>query len=193
MQPPIASHPFYGKIVDAIISASESLGYSVFVTTDHEMSLRSADYMLEKRVDGLILISSLRQNVIDHIQKFGVPYLMVNGSTNDDNVIHIVNRDETGGKLAAEYLYSRGHRKICVIAGPQEHRSHYLRLKGFRSFLHDRGLSLEEAHILQSPTSAFESGYKILTECVDQILASDRTAIFATNDTLALGAMKVLL
>jgi LacI family transcriptional regulator len=70
--PPVVSHPFYGKILDAILSTAAGLNYSVFVTTDHEMSLRSADFMMEKRVDGLILISRLQQNVIDYIKNFGV-------------------------------------------------------------------------------------------------------------------------
>jgi LacI family transcriptional regulator len=189
---PIASHPFYGKILDAILKAAGSLNYSVYVTTDQEMSLRSADYMLEKRVDGLILISRLRQNVIDYIRNFKIPYLMVNGSTEDQDVIHIVNQDEVGGHKAAEYLFQSGHRKVFIIAGPQEHRSHHLRLNSFSAYMTKQGISIGASSIYYSPLSNFEKGYQAMAETWESLICESHTAVFATNDMLALGAMKYL-
>ncbi|MBM7566399.1 LacI family DNA-binding transcriptional regulator [Paenibacillus sacheonensis] len=190
---PIASHPFYGKIVDAILLAAAGLNYSVFVTTDHDMSYRSADFMMEKRVDGLILISRLQQNVIEHITKFGVPYVMVNGSTDVDGVIHIVNQDEEGGRLVAEHLTRTGHDRIFVIAGPQTHRSHNLRIKGFLTCMEEAGIADSEASVRYAETSTFAEGYEIMSRQWAPFRAGRYTALFATNDMLALGAMKFLL
>ncbi len=58
---PIVSHPLYGKLIDSILMAAQQRGYSVFLKTDQEMSIQSTDYMLEQRVDGLILISRLQK------------------------------------------------------------------------------------------------------------------------------------
>ncbi len=188
---PIASHPFYGKILDAILTAAAGLDYSVFVTTDHEMSLRSADFMLEKRVDGLILISRLQQNVIDYIKKnFGVPYLMVNGSTEVDGVVHIVNKDEQGGQTAAGHLIGLGHSGVFILAGPQTHRSHYLRLKGFKLFMERQGAQLQSSSIAYTAASTFDEGYAMMSLHWDHFRKGNYTAIFATNDMIALGAMK---
>lgn len=190
---PIASHPFYGKILDAILLKTESLGYSVFVTTDKEMSLKSADFMLEKRVDGLILISRLSQEVIGYIDNFKVPYLIVNGTTEKDDVIQIVNDDQKGGRLIAEHLYELGHRRIAVIAGPQEHRSHKLRFTSFCERINELGGEILKTDIYYSPTSTFDDGYKALTSHWNRFSQQTPTAVFATNDMLALGAMQVLL
>jgi DNA-binding LacI/PurR family transcriptional regulator len=190
---PIASHPFYGKILDAILTSAAGMNYSIFVTTDHEMSLRSADYMLEKRVDGLILISRLQQNVIDHINNFGIPYIMVNGSTHVDKVIHIVNQDEDGGQKAADYLTGLGHRGIFVLAGPQTHRSHYLRLKGFQNYMEASGSPLPLSSVVYASSSTFEEGYQMMGQHWALFRTGAYTAIFATNDMIALGAMKFLL
>jgi DNA-binding LacI/PurR family transcriptional regulator len=190
---PIASHPFYGKILDAILMTAASLNYSVFVTTDHDMSLRSADFMMEKRVDGLILISRLQQNVIDYIANFGVPYVMVNGSTDVDGVMHIVNQDEEGGRMVAEYLTELGHRQIFVIAGPQTHRSHNLRLKGFKNYMAGIGVPIPSSSILQASTSTFGEGYELMRSHWEQFGAGGFTSLFATNDMIALGAMKFML
>jgi DNA-binding LacI/PurR family transcriptional regulator len=188
---PIASHPLYGKILDAILESAEALGYSVFVTTDKEMSLRSADFMLEKRVDGLILISRLRNNVIAYIKSFGVPYLMVNGTTDDEEVIHIVNQDEKGGRLAAEYLM-RNHERIAMIEGPQEHRSHFMRSSGFQAMLEQLGKPLGTSSVYSSAASTFESGYRTLEANWTDFEKEGFTALFCTNDMMALGAIKFL-
>jgi LacI family transcriptional regulator/LacI family purine nucleotide synthesis repressor len=172
---------------------AENLGYSVFVTTDKEMSLKSADFMLEKRVDGLILISRLSQEVIGYINNFNVPYLMVNGTNEKDDVIQIVNHDQKGGRLVAEHLYQLGHSRIFVIAGPQEHRSHKLRLTSFCERISELGGEILKRNIYFSPTSTFDEGHKAITSHWDQFSDQKPTAIFATNDMLALGAMQVLL
>ncbi|TVY07759.1 LacI family DNA-binding transcriptional regulator [Paenibacillus cremeus] len=192
---PIVSHPIYGKILDAILSAAEQLNYSVFVSTDKEMSLRSADYMLEKRVDGLILISRLSQEMIGHIDKFNIPYLMVNGTAENSQVIQLVNDDLAGGRMAADHLYELGHRRIGIIAGPQEHRSHYLRYAGFYERMKELGCEIPQEHLFFSQTSTFEAGRDALKAMWErsQTRFNKPTAIFATNDMLALGAMRVML
>ncbi|CAI6085758.1 LacI family DNA-binding transcriptional regulator [Cohnella sp. JJ-181] len=191
-RPPIVSHPLYGKLIDSILTAAEAKGYSVFLKTDQEMSLRSTDYLLEQRVDGLILISRLRKNVIDYVKKFRIPYLMVNGSTDDPEVIHLVSDDEAGGANAATYLHGLGHRRLMIIAGPQEHRSHNLRLAGFKRGLEEKG-DIEKLAVVPSPESTFEQGYRLMAENAEAFAEGGFTALFATNDMLALGAMKLLL
>lgn len=191
---PIVSHPLYGRIIDEILVASQARGYSVFLKTDKEMSLRSTDYMLEQRVDGLILVSRLRKNVIDYVKKFNLPYLMVNGSTDDPDVIHLVSNDEQGGEQAADYLYGLGHRKFFIIAGPGAHRSHSLRLTGFRKRLEQLRAGEEgRMTIVESPESHFDCGGRLMDENYDAFKKGGYTALFTTNDMLALGAMKVLL
>ncbi|WP_051507373.1 LacI family DNA-binding transcriptional regulator [Saccharibacillus sacchari] len=221
---PIVSHTLYGKIVDEILMAAEDLGYSIFLKTDREMSLRSMDYMLEQRVDGLILISRLRKNVIDYVKKFNIPYIMVNGSAEDPDVVHLVSNDEAGGERAAEHLYDQGHRRFFIVAGPVEHRSHSLRLSGFLNKLgslddgkrmiteedkqsgqgsdgivDETSTKAEDASrisivtVAESPDSSFDSGVRLMEERYEEFRSGSYTALFATNDMLALGAMKVLL
>lgn len=190
---PIASHPFYGKILDAILMSAARLNYSVFVTTDKEMSSISADYMLEKRVDGLILISRLSQEVIGHIDKFNIPYLMVNGTIEKKDIIQIINQDRKGGEMVADHLYQQGHRHVFVIAGPQEHRSHHIRLQGFLDRMQELGCSISQDDIYYSPTSTFDDGFNGLSIIWEHYCTKKPSAIFATNDMLALGAMKALL
>ncbi|TNJ67718.1 LacI family transcriptional regulator [Paenibacillus hemerocallicola] len=186
---PIVSHPIYGKILDAILAAAESLGFSVFVSTDKEMSLRSADYMLEKRVDGLVLISRLSQEAIGYIDSFNVPYLMVNGTAENERVIQLVNDDLKSGMLAADHLYEWGHRRIAVLAGPQNHRSHHLRYEGFCQRMKELGVVIQSEYGYFASTSMFEDGLASFRSMWERSHNDYPTAIFATNDMLALGAI----
>lgn len=189
-QYPIASHPFYGKILDSILETAAQMDYSIFVATDQEISSRSADFLLEKRVDGLILISRLNHELIDYFKGLGIPFVMVNGSTDDKDVIHLVNDDLNGGRMAADHLLQAGYRSIAVIAGPQDHRSHSLRLKGFRERLEQSGIVLSEEYIRYAATSQFQDGCAIVHTMLNRSQKPD--AIFATNDMLALGAIQAV-
>lgn len=187
---PIASHPFYGKILDAILEKASELGYSIFVMTDKEITSKSADFLLEKRVDGLILISRLNQELVDYFKSSQIPFVMVNGTSDDIDVIHLVNDDERGGELAAEHMLSLGLTRISVFAGPQEHRSHFLRLKGFLKTYNQNGYEVDENCIYYADSSQFEEGHKAFQSIWER--SHNLEAIFATNDMIALGAIKAI-
>lgn len=187
---PIASHPFYGKILDAILEKASELGYSIFVMTDKEITSKSADFLLEKRVDGLILVSRLNQELVDYFKGSQIPFVMVNGTTDDTDVIHLVNDDQRGGEMAAEHMLSLGLTRIAVIAGPQQHRSHFLRLKGFRAACSQKGFELDENNIYYVATSQFEEGYNAFQSIWER--SHYFHAIFSTNDMIALGAIKAI-
>lgn len=118
---------------------------------------------------------------------------MVNGATDDADVLHLVNRDENGGRLAADYLIGSGHRRIAVLAGPQEHRSHYLRFKGFCAAARERDIRIEESSIFESAASSYEEGYAAIRSNWETFRSGGFTALFATNDTMAMGAMRLLI
>jgi DNA-binding LacI/PurR family transcriptional regulator len=185
----VISHPFYGKILDGILLAADHHHYSIYVTTEKEMSLRSTEDMIVKRVDGLILVSRLQEEMIDYIDNFNVPYIMVNGTVEKEHVIQIVNDDWKGGGLAANHLYDIGHRRFGIIAGPQNHRSHFLRYSGFCQRLRERGIQIDEKNVYYSATSNFNEGRKAFCQMWERSHTKP-TAIFATNDMLALGAMR---
>ena len=187
------TNTMYETLIDAILNKAKTLNYSVFVTTDIEKSFQSADYLLEKRVDGLILISSLYQEVIDYLDQFGIPFVIVNGTIEKNNVFQIVNHDVKGGRFVADHLYQLGHRKIFVIVGPNDHQSHRLRFKGFYERISELGCEIEPSDICYSSTTTFDDGYKILSQNWEQFLLRKPTALFATDDLLAMGAMKFLL
>ncbi|HSH82935.1 MAG TPA: LacI family DNA-binding transcriptional regulator [Herpetosiphonaceae bacterium] len=98
--------------------------------------------------------------------------------------------DNTGGaRAAAEALIALGHQRIGVINGPSLLTTTRDRLEGFRAMLGEAGLSLPQTHIVEADFSR-DGGLRATEELIQR--APDLTAIFALNDTMAVGALAAL-
>ena len=86
------------------------------------------------------------------------------------------------------YLASLGHRRIAFIKGHPQHKAVGNRYLGYRDGLQDSGIQFSEELVAQGQNS-LGSG----EECALQLLQlRDRpTAVFAANDDMAAGVMKV--
>lgn len=95
------------------------------------------------------------------------------------------------GQLAAEHLIALGHRRIAVVNANARSQAQLMRLKGFQRALTDAGLG-EAREILAPNANWAQAAHESVAALLDD--ASDRrpTAIFATNDLLAIGAMRAV-
>ena len=98
----------------------------------------------------------------------------------------MTNDDEIGGRLAADHLLRLGHRRIGHLTGTSGPAVH--RLAGFVNQFSAAGVSPQisgEGH-----GTAEEDGYLAATDLLDN--DPDISAIFAANDTMALGALAAI-
>jgi DNA-binding LacI/PurR family transcriptional regulator len=96
--------------------------------------------------------------------------------------------DRSGARLAVEYLFGLGHRRIAHIAGSNEVSRTADRLSGYREAVESFGL---ESMIWQAPAGGLDetAGETGLHEIMRACHGKSPTAIFAANDLVALGAM----
>jgi DNA-binding LacI/PurR family transcriptional regulator len=94
----------------------------------------------------------------------------------------VANDDELGGRLAAEHLIDLGHREIGHLTGTGGPASH--RRVGFEAAMTHARRPVRIAG--QNRGTAEEDGYVAAGELLDR--HPDITAVFAANDTMALGA-----
>jgi DNA-binding LacI/PurR family transcriptional regulator len=116
---------------------------------------------------------------------FRVP-LVVATEDEDDGTREIESANTLGSRLAVEHLIGLGHRRILVIAGPDEYIASRNRVASYRRVMREHGL--EPLPILRSDWSAeggYEAGLRIAAEPTG-------TAVFAANDQIALGLMHAL-
>ena len=98
----------------------------------------------------------------------------------------VANDDEMGGQLAADHLLGLGHRDIGHLTGSGGPAAH--RRDGFINRLATAGLTPQLAGIGRG--TAEEDGYQSARELLDK--DPHMTAIFAANDTMAIGAFAAI-
>ena len=190
---PSLANPFYPEIMEAIENIVREHEYqTLFCITNGDFVLgrEQMERLMSRWVDGYIVMgSSLDMADITSYLRQGVPIVLCDWQENEIPVgIPQVSVDfYRAGQLAGEYLLALGHRRIAVIFDEPQQR---LRLEGFQSVLQTAGIPLPP-ELIQRGNSTLESG----AAAAKNLLArSERpTAIFATTDWMALGAMEVIL
>lgn len=190
---PTIANPFYPELMEAIEKIVREHEYqTLFCNTHYDFALgrQQMERLMSRWVDGYIIMgSSMHIADITHYCQQDVPLVLCDWQENESPVgIPQVSVDfYRAGQLAAEHLLALGHRRIAVIFDePQQ----TLRLEGFRSVLQAAGVPLPAAWI-QRGDSTLESGYAAAKTLLAG--AERPTAIFATTDWMALGAMEVIL
>jgi len=98
----------------------------------------------------------------------------------------VANDDEQGGRMSADHLIALGHRNIGHLTGTGGPAAH--RQTGFISRLASAGIEPQVTGTGRGTTE--EDGYLAACELLDR--EPGITAIFAANDTMALGAMAAI-
>jgi diguanylate cyclase (GGDEF)-like protein len=142
--------------------------------------------------DGLIIFAPLQHEIrsryLQELQQQGYPILMI-ATGEQGPIISVDNR--TGIRQAVEHLTTvHGHRHIAFVAGhPDDKGDSAARLQAFRSAVIDYGLEPDSRLIAEGFHTA-PGGY----EATQRILKSGATftALIASNDTSAIGAMQAI-
>jgi len=183
-------NPYFGGVVSGIQSRAAELGYRVlFNTGDRKANLeeQAIESFLELSVDGLVLASPRVSDEIIAETGQSVPVVVLNRNTVDASSDSVTNDNIAGARLAVEHCVSFGHQRIAFITGgesaaAQTRREGYLR--AMREFdLAGDIVIIEGAH-------TEEGGYRGAQELLK--LKPLPTAVFASNDLCAIGAMNAL-
>lgn len=191
------SNPFYGAVTQAVERTAYRSEYRVlFVNTDRNEKLGRellAD-LVARRVDGLIAMQGgLPAETVRSTIASGLPIVWCMWEDEQHDLTPAVDLDYfTGGRLVAKHLLALGHRRIAIVT--QQPRSghtqpeHRLRLAGCRAALSAAGHPLDDALLCfgdSTVESGLVAGHSLLRR------PDPPTAIFATNDLMALGVLGV--
>ncbi len=190
---PDNSNPFFADVARAIEDAGFAKGYNVILCNSdgsEEKEVAYIDVLLSKQVDGLILISSgNRPDPLHTILDAGVPVVVADRELGELPVDQVLVDNEQGGYLAGKYLTGLGHRRIGCIAGPAGLALSAERIRGFRRALAESDLELPDEAIAHGKLH-YAGGEAAMLDLLARDL--DLTAVFAGNDLMAIGAIKVL-
>jgi LacI family transcriptional regulator len=184
--------PFFAHIVMGVEQGLDPAAYRPMLTTTHWRSehqgdeARSLQLLLERRVDGIIVLAGRIPDDELRAVATQVPLVIVARRVQglEPQCLYIDNQD--GAYRATRYLLGLGHTRIAHIAGPADHPDAADRLAGYRRALAEAGLTVDQRLIVDGQFTA-ASGLA----CIEEILARGErfTAVFAANDQTAYGAM----
>jgi len=144
----------------------------------------------ESLLDGFILVPSLADSrkLLGQMARQGVPFVRVSQLYRGELSPSVSVGDRAGAYKMAEYLASLKHRDVAFILGNENQGASIDRLRGFREAIKDFGLRDNPEWIRQGDFT-FESGVR----CMEELLALRKrpTAVFASNDDMAAGALLV--
>ncbi|MFI6079898.1 LacI family DNA-binding transcriptional regulator [Streptomyces sp. NPDC051217] len=152
---------------------------------------RIARYLAGGHVDGALAFSLHIDDPLPAIiRRSGTPTVYGGRpswtSAPSDQGVPYVDADNRGGARAAvQYLRDLGRERIAHIAGPRDQTSSTDRLDGYRDVLLDA-----DPGLITEGEFTVESGARAMKELLDR--RPDLDAVFAANDLMASGALRVL-
>ncbi|WP_120512304.1 substrate-binding domain-containing protein [Photobacterium salinisoli] len=186
-----STNPFFGEVVKGVERSCYQKGYNLILCNtegDSERMKASIDTLLQKRVDGLLLMcSTLEGEQIDVFERYpDIPVVVMDWGPMSFASDKIQDNSYQGGYLAARYLIDCGHHEIGCITGPLIKHQAQIRYEGFKRALNEAGLAFHRDWIVESDFES-EGGY----QAFNQIFASGSlpSAIFACNDMMAMGVI----
>jgi LacI family transcriptional regulator len=182
---PDLRNPFFPDIVDGQVLIGAGSG-------DGDSNIRITEAMIDRRMDGLILVAPLiRQRQLETTGQT-VPTVVIGRHGRSAAYDAVVDDDIAGAALVVDHLADLGHRRIAHIAHKESGRAvpttmpHTVRAEGYRRAMVRRGL---EPDVVATSYSA-PGGYL----ATRQLLSRPRppTAIFAGADVAAMGVLEAV-
>ena len=163
-------------------------GYSVIITGVEDGGSRGGEALpalVERRVDGILLAAPDMDAPAKRSVEAELPVVSLHHVPVPVSAVVACDDDEIG-RVATSHLVDRGHRRIGTVIGPPGRHATKGRLRGYRKALEDAGIEFV-------PTLVAEGGGEIsVARAATRDLLTrhpDLTAIFAQNDTMAIGVL----
>ncbi|HEY3003018.1 MAG TPA: LacI family DNA-binding transcriptional regulator [Kribbellaceae bacterium] len=192
---PELSLPYFAELADAVISAAEKHGLTVLIEQTNAVRERELTALSSARahlVDGL-LFSPLALGPADAAQlSTALPTVLLGERIFHGPVDHVVIDNVNGSRAATEHLIATGRRRIAVIGTHpgEEVGTAAIRYNACVAAMRDAGIRALRS--LAAPAGPWhrDTGAEAMTRLLKSGTKFD--AVFALNDTLALGALRVL-
>lgn len=188
---PDNSNPFFAEVAQGIEDICLEQEYSLIVcnsSNDLGRLLVHTRTLSARQADGIIFATSgddfavVREELRDDI-----PIVVIDLTTRDIPTDAVLFDNFKGGWLATRHLLDLGHRRIACITGPSRESVRRNRELGYKQALAEASVPVDHALVREGdfkPGSAYQHTLDLLR------LPDPPTAIFASNDLMAMGALR---
>jgi LacI family transcriptional regulator len=183
---------FFSEVIRGIDLVAQRSGYHMLVSSSHseQQALEAALGAMRGRVDGLIVMSpDLDQHTLRSSLAACPAVVLLNCAARTPG-FDAIKIDNVGGASAmTRHLLGMGHRRIAFISGAAGNVDAEERRRGYRSALKAARVALDP--LMEIDGDFTETGGYRAAKALAQ-LSQRPTAIFAANDSMAIGALSAL-
>ncbi|CNE85259.1 putative regulatory protein [Yersinia nurmii] len=184
--------PYFGRLLHQAATLTEASGKHLIVTDGHdtpEGERQAVRLLADRRCDAIILYTRFmaEADLMALLTSLPTPLMVVNRDLPQARERCVFFEQQQAAFKAVSYLIQQGHRDIACITGPINTPTALSRLAGYRQALTVHDIPCNDSLVVQGDSSV-ASGYSACNE----LLHHHRhfTALFASNDDMAIGAMK---
>lgn len=188
---------FIPNLVQGIQDVCDSKDLSTVVYSTRLRPERLEKYvqlLIDKRVEGMIIYDpfhQLQERTLRRLQQHDIPVIAVLVDLCDGATTSIKIDQALGARLATEHLLSLGHRSILHLSAENADSHGRERYEGFlkavQDYPHHIGTTMIEVDW------SWDKAYEEISVLYGNARTDAPTAIFASSDATALGAIKALL
>lgn len=191
---PQMGNDFLTQLINGALAALTGTGYQLIIAPDSSEvpSTKMLDALEDRQVDGIISVSPV--TTPEWLERFASRVQLVSIGRHHPSLAYdtVTGDDHAGAELVMDHLFELGHQRIVHLTGDYVRTSakptdpHGIRLETYFARMHEHGLD----PVVARTGPAEEQAAAVTAEL---IASADRpTAIFAGNDTLAIGALRAI-
>lgn len=190
------SNSYFSLIAKGVTEEASSRGLMPLVCSSKRNPRLEIEYMhllAQYQVAGVILAGAswddedYTQRMAQTVEDLRAQGVRVIGCAPQGVVMPCALVDNAGiGKQAFDLFYEHGHMHVAVLGGEEANLSNKLRIQGFTEAAAQKGVPCE----VSSGTFSWEHGHDALSAIL--VKTPEVTAVYATNDHIAMGALRYL-
>ena len=186
-------NPYFSEISLGVeIEAIKNNIGVILLNTNYNMDLekRGIDILLKNRVMGILLSTpTTKDENVFYLEKRRLPYVLITRKVSglESNLVTVDHLKSS--KMAVNYLIKKGHKRIAHISSYEEIYGILKRKEGYIKSLNQNGIKIDRNLIFYTDLT-IDGGYKAARELVNKKYISKPSAIFCTNDMIAIGALE---
>jgi LacI family transcriptional regulator len=188
------TNPFFPELVKSFEDVAVQHGLEVLIANtnyDKHRTEQCVARMLQRKVDGVaIMTSEMDEHLIEEFSSREIPLVFLDTGTVQKGISNIAIDYAAGVDAAVEYLRRLGHKSIAFISGPSDLTSAQVRRKAFLASMKRKGLRPAK-DLVEEGNHRMDGGHNAMRRLLRK--AAGPTAVLASNDMSAIGAMGAIL
>lgn len=188
---------FYPLVIERLSQKLQKQGYHVLMFISDLNDTDDTDdvlaEILQYQVDGIVMASTmLSSDLAKNCADSGVPVVLFNRVADTSALARhttssVTSDNYRGGRMVAELLLVRGHRRIAFVAGLENSSTSIERERGFTEALREGDVSVFRRAVGHYSFEGAQQATRALFAGADR-----PDAVFVANDHMAIAAMDVL-